>query len=163
MIRLNIAILAAAIMCCLIPIAPSLAVSGDSPLYTHFVYMFGHANILHWLINSWALLIYHNLLRPGRLAVAYTMAVLITFLPPVGSGEMPLIGASVITCFLFGFCLQYLFYKDRLSALMMVALILIGFFLPGIAALPHLLMFLCGAAWYVIERLYYSFIRFVSR
>lgn len=143
----------------LIPFAPWLAVSGDSPLYTHFVYMFGHANILHWLINLWALLVLHNLLRLYRLAVSWLLAVAITFLPFVIS-DAGLIGASVITTFFFGFLTPHLRRTDNQSAYMILAIILIGFFIPGIAALPHLVMYLLGLAFFYIERTCLNFIWF---
>lgn len=164
--RLYITLAAVIGMALLIPIAPYLAVSADSSLYTHFTYQFAHANILHWIVNGWALLILHNLLRPLRLIIAYLLSVIITFIPattpPEPSGGM--LGSSVITCFFFGFIAPYFWRKgERLTACMMLALIIIGFFIHGIAAWPHLLMFLSGIVWFFPERLYRSFTSFVNQ
>ena len=169
MIRFYLTLSAVIIMAALIPSAEDMAVSQNSPLTSHLCYMFGHANILHWAINSWALLVLHNLFRPSRLIAAYILAFAISFLPhfsfviyhlsfsPTGAS---VIGASVITCFFFGFLAPHLWHKDKLSACMMVALIVIAFFIPGIAAVPHLLMFLAGLAWYYIEYIIRSFRHF---
>ena len=159
--RLYAVTLAVIIMAFLIPLAPYMAISGDSPYYTHFVYMFGHANILHWLINGWALLVLHNLFRPYRLFIAYILSALMTFSPLI-SHTSPLVGSSVLTCFFFGFMLPWLYYKSKVSAFMMTALILVGFFIPGIAALPHLIMFVSGFCWCFVERIYHSFTNFVN-
>lgn len=150
--KLYITIVAVIIMACLIPLAPYMAVFNNyhpTPITQHLIYMFGHANILHWAINSWALLVLHNLFRPSRLIIVYILAVLISFIPTTNN---PMIGASVITCFFFGFLMPHFWHKDRLSACMVAALILVAFFIPGIAAFPHLLMFLSGIAWFYIER-----------
>ena len=45
------------------------------------LYIFAHASIIHWLCNSWSLLVFHNLFRPSRLIVAYVLSVLVSFLP----------------------------------------------------------------------------------
>lgn len=42
------------LMVFIIPFHSLLAVSPTSPLYSHFVYMFGHANLMHWAINAGA-------------------------------------------------------------------------------------------------------------
>jgi len=171
MIRFYLTLAAVIIMAALIPLAPHMAVPAAVPamstavLSPHLVYMFGHANLLHWAINAWALLVLHNLFRPSRLIAAYVLAVLISFLPHFSflishfsfSEALPVLGASVITCFFFGFLTPYLWSKDRLSACMMASLIIIAFFIPGIAAIHHLLMYLFGLAWYHIERLTRSF------
>lgn len=159
MIRLYLTITAIAIMAALIPFAADLAVSSSSPLTTHFCYMFGHAGILHWAVNSWALLVLHNLFRPSRLIAAYLLSVAISF---ASFTQQPVIGASVITCFFFGFMAPHLWHKDRLSACMMMAILLIAFFIPGIAAVPHLLMFVAGLVWLYAERLIRTFTNFAK-
>lgn len=169
--RLYLTLASIAIMAVLIPLAPFMAVSQQSPAYTHFVYMFGHANILHWLINAWALVTIHNLLRPHRLIIAYTLSILITILPSPFTilpshftlHPSPLIGSSVLTVFFFGFYSPCLFRRDKLASLMIVALIIIGFFIPGIAALPHLVMFLFGLVYFFIEREYLRFTSFITQ
>ena len=133
--------------------------------------MFGHAGLLHWAVNSWALLVLHNLFRQARLFVAYVLAVIASFVPSCSPyaatalqspSQHPVLGASVITCFFFGLLMPSLWRKDRLSACMTAALILIAFFIPGIAAFHHLLMFLSGIAWSYIERAWCSFLLFCN-
>lgn len=171
MIKLYLTIAAAVGMAALIPLAPSMALQPvDGGSLQHFVYMFGHATVLHWVVNAWALLVLHNLFRPSRLLVAYVIAVLISFLPtfvlyaatPLQLMK-PILGASVITCFFFGMLTTHLWRQgERMSACMMAALITIAFFIPGIAAMPHLMTFLAGSTWYCLERLYYNFINFID-
>lgn len=151
-------------MALLIPMAPWLAVSDNSPLYTHFTYQFAHAHIMHWIVNGWALLVLHNVLRIHRLAIAYILSVLLSFTSTVSSGSPAgTLGSSVITCFFFGLLAPYFWRKgERLTAVMMLALIIIGFFISGIAAMPHLIMFLSGIVWFFIERIYRSIVLFIN-
>ena len=158
--RLFITVVTVLAMGFLIPLAPLLAVSDTSPVYTHFVYMFGHANFLHWLINGWALLVLHNLFRPYRLEATYIFAVLISFIPGISGDTDGLLGASVVTTFFFGFYTPHLWGADKLTALMTLAIILVGFLVPGIAAWPHLLMYLCGVGFFFIECALVHFLRF---
>ena len=44
---LYITLLIILLMAFIIPLHASLAVSPSSPLYTHFAFMFGHANFIH--------------------------------------------------------------------------------------------------------------------
>ena len=177
MTKLYLTIAAIIVMAALIPLAPLMALPPveEASLIRHFIYMFGHATILHWAVNAWALLVLHNLFRLSRLIAAYLLAVLISFLPhssflishfsfSVSEVEArPIIGASVITCFFFGMLASHLWRRgERLSPYMMAALIIIAFFIPGIAAMPHLLMFLAGIMSYHFERLLHSFIRFTD-
>ena len=161
MTRFYITLMTVLAMGCLIPLAPILAVSADSPIYTHFVYMFGHANLLHWLVNGWGLLVLHNLFRSYRVVVCWLFAVFITFTPIAAScSQMGLIGASVLTTFFFGFLTPHLRKTDKTAALQILAIIVIGFFLPGIAAMPHLAMYLFGLVFFYLERTCLRFIWF---
>ena len=172
MIKLYLTIAAIIAMAALIPFASSVALQpmDDDSLIQHFIYMFGHATVLHWAVNAWALLVLHNLFRPSRIIATYLLAVLISFLPPFVlyaatslKHMQPILGASVITCFFFGLLMLHLWRQgERLSACMMAALIIIAFFIPGIAAMPHLLMFLAGILWYHFERMLRSFINFID-
>jgi len=160
--KLYITFFASALLLPGIPLAPFLSVSEESPLYTHFVYMLGHASILHWFINAWALFMLHNIMYPSRLLVAYLLSVLMTgipfVIPSTESGSLGLVGVSVINCFFFGFILPYTMRTDKLSAYMMMSLVLIGFFIPGIAALPHVIMFVSGCVYFYVECAIRSFL-----
>jgi hypothetical protein len=156
--RLYCTLAFALLMSLLLPFRDVMATSSDAPLYTHFVYMFGHANVFHWLINAWSLVVLHNLLRPSRCITAYFLAVLISFLP----GTQSLIGSSVFVTFLMGFLTPVLWVKHRLSAWLIIGIIFVGFLIPGVAALPHLLMFLSGVAYLFCKYLVDSFLAFCN-
>lgn len=150
-----------------IPLAPFFAVSPTTPSYTHFIYMFAHANIFHWLFNAWGILIFHRIYNTTRCIAAYLTAVITsyiltppsTFLPPPSSLHLqpsPVIGLSVITCFFVGFLGQY-FYQRNTTALYQAAIfITIGFFIPNMAATYHLVAFLAGMAWFFFEKKFHS-------
>lgn len=139
--RFHTTIAACILMILLLPLADRLAVSHTSPTYTHFVYMAGHANLLHWAINAWTLLVLHNLFRWYRVTVAYAFAVLVSYilLPP-----MPMLGASVFTCFFIGFAMPHLWTKSRLTVGMTVALLLLTCILPNLAGVQHVAAFTVG-------------------
>lgn len=155
--RLYITLAACILMAFLIPFAPVLAlrpVCGGISVTSHFLYMFAHASLLHWLVNTWSFLVLHNVLRWYRLLVAYLLAVAISFVPatvPAGS-PAGVIGASVITTFFFGFIAPYYWHRNKSIPLMMAALIVIGCFLPNIAAAFHAVPFIVGIAYWYIER-----------
>lgn len=135
----------------LIPLKTHIACSSSTPLYTHFVYMFGHASFLHWLVNSWSLLVLHNLFRPARLITAYTLSVAISFLPPMGSVGQGVIGMSVMVCFFIGFLARYIYSRSRLSFLATVALMALTCVLPGFAGAFHIIMFVMGFLYFHLE------------
>lgn len=136
------------VMAGLLPFSSQLAVSHDTPLYTHFVYVFGHDGWLHYTINAWSLLAIHNLFRWYRVVAAYLFAVLLTF---VVLPDQPMIGASTVTCFFFGFTAPWLWRKERLALFLMVALLLLTCILPGFAGIPHVLAFTFGTVFSLCE------------
>ena len=148
MIRFRLTIVLCVVMACLVPFTSSLAVFTDTPLYTHFVYVFGHEGWLHYTINAWSLLAIHNLLRWYRVVAAYLFAVLLSF---VALPSQPMIGASTFTCFFFGFTAPWLWYKERLVLLMMVSLLLLTCVLPGFAGIPHVAAFSFGVVFSLSE------------
>ncbi len=135
-----------------VPNADELATSPTAPTYTHFVYMFGHATFLHWFINAWSLLLLHNTFRWYRLLVSYLLAVLVSFVPCAEVVPQSLIGLSAITMFFFGLITPYLWQRNKSAVWMMIGILLAGFFIPHIAALLHITIFMLGLAYYYIER-----------
>jgi membrane associated rhomboid family serine protease len=169
-------IIVALLMFPLIPFASVFAVSASAPLYTHFTYMFAHANILHWLINAWGIIIIHKLYSPSRCIAAYLIAVTISFIPLLGGTRgtfsifnfqfsiraTPALGFSVILFFFVGY-LIFLFRKQNKTAFLQVILfIIIGFFIPNMAATHHLLAFLSGAIYFKIETLILDISHFIK-
>ena len=141
-------ITACLIMAFLVPMADYMAVGRDTPLYTHYIYMAGHAGWIHYTVNAWSLLILHNLFRWYRVLAAWLWAVAVSF---IYLPEKPLIGASVITCFFIGFYLRRLWAKDRLTASMTVGLIALTCILPGFAAFAHVSAMIIGLLFYYAE------------
>lgn len=134
----------------LILLRDSFACLPVSPLYRHMLYIFAHASIIHWLCNSWSLLVFHNLFRPSRLIVAYVLSVIVSFLP---LSKLPVLGLSVVVCFFLGFAARYLYLENRLGMFLTLALLVGSCFLPGFAGLYHIIMFIFGFLYYPVEGL----------
>lgn len=137
-------------MALVIPLHASLAVSPSSPLYTHFAYMFGHANTLHWAVNGWCLLVVHRQFRFHRLLASWLASVGLSFLY---YPSLPVLGASVIISFFMGFNAPWLYRYRRLAFWQMIVLLCIGCLLPHIAGLYHLILFAIGFLYAKAERL----------
>ncbi len=150
------------LMAMFIPNAQELATSPVTPVYTHFVYMIGHATFLHWFINAWTFVLLHNTFRWYRLLVAYLLAVAVSFLPYVATVSQPLIGLSAITTFFFGFITPHLWRRNRSSVYIMAGILLVGIFLPHIAALLHIILYLLGIVYYRIEHFIRNLYNFIS-
>lgn len=147
--RLYTTIICCILMVLLVPYPDKIAVSEKSATYTHYIYMVGHAGWLHYAINTWTLLVLHNLFKWYRVAVAYIVAVTISYLllPP-----QPMIGASVLTCFFMGFWAAYAWRKAKLGVLMTVALLVLTCILPGFAGLPHIATYAAGILFGLTEQ-----------
>ncbi len=160
MLRFWSTIVVCLLMGMLVPMAGRLAVSDASPAYTHFLYMTGHANWLHWAVNAWTLLVLHNLFRWYRVAAAYAVSVAIGYwlLP-----EMPMVGASVFTCFFIGFTMPYHWVKSRLTVTLTVALLALTCVLPHFAGLQHVAAFLSGLAFCFMEWVFYEIHEYLKR
>ena len=94
--KLRLTMLMCLVMAAFVPFSHMFAVSQETPTYTHFVYMTGHAGWLHYIVNAWSLLLLHNLFRWYRVTVAYGCAVILSYIPLT---DKPMLGASVIVCF----------------------------------------------------------------
>lgn len=145
--RLLVTLLLIAVMLPLTSISELLACSCNSPLYTHFVYLLGHASILHWACNSWSLLVLHNLFSRYRMAAAYICAVAVSFIP----SARPVIGVSVIVCFFIGFYLTVLWKQNRTAVFLTAALLLLSCALPGFAGFYHIITAVCGFTFFEFE------------
>lgn len=138
---LYITLLIILLMAFIIPLHANMAVSPSSPLYTHFVYMFGHANFIHFGINGWCILMVHHQFRFHRLLAAWLCSVLLSF---IYYPELPVLGASVLISFFMGFTAPWLYRRKRLVFCQMLLLLLIGCLLPHIAGIYHLILFALG-------------------
>ena len=138
---LYITLLIILLMAFIIPLHTSLAVSPSSPLYTHFAYMFGHANFIHWAVNAWCLLMVHRQFSFHRLLASWLASVALSFLY---YPSLPVLGASVIISFFMGFTAPWLYRRKRLVFCQMLLLLVIGCLLPHIAGIYHLILFALG-------------------
>lgn len=158
MTRLIIIIVVSLVMLVLTPFKGVLAISADSPWYTHITYMFAHANILHWAINAYALVLLHHHITLTAVVTAVVTAVGISFLPV----SSPLLGASVITFFFVGTLATRLYRYNSTAFWQCIIFLIVAFFLPAIAALQHLIAFLIGMAYHTISNLIQSYRTFYS-
>lgn len=157
--RFKMTLIICVLMAVALPYTDRLAVSSTSPAYTHFVYMAGHAGWLHYVINAWTLLVFHNLFSWYRVLAAYLCAVVIsyTLLP-----TQPMVGASVFTCFFIGFYAIYSWYKDKIINLMTVALLALTVVLPGFAGIPHVAAYIAGLLFSYAERVTWRAINYLK-
>lgn len=138
------------LMALAIPLHSKLAVSPTSPAYTHFIYMFGHASFLHWLVNSWCIVMVHRQMKPHRLLSAWMASVLLSF---AYYPTLPVLGSSVIISFFMGVQAPWLYKCKRLAFWQMLTLLAIGFMLPNIAGLYHAILFAFGYIYAKAESL----------
>lgn len=150
--RFRITIAVCLLMAFAVPYADQLAVTGSSPAYTHYVYIMGHAGWLHYTVNAWTLLALHNLFRWYRILTAYILAVGVSYmlLP-----DLPMVGASVITCFFIGFATPHFWQRSRLTVFMTLVLLALTCILPGFAGLQHVSTFLSGLCFCLLETYYH--------
>lgn len=148
MAKFRITIIACLLMALAVPMTERLAVSHSSPAYTHYLYIIGHDGWIHYAINAWSLLVMHNLFRWYRVAAAYALAVLISY---VALPAQPMVGASVFTCFFFGFAAPWLWRRERLAVIMTMGLLLLTCIFPGFAGLPHVMAFAVGVVFSIGE------------
>lgn len=138
---LYITLLIILLMAFIIPLHADMAVSPSTPIYSHFVYMFGHANFIHWSVNAWCLLMVHRQFRFHRLLASWLASVALSFLY---YPSLPVLGASVIISFFMGFTAPWFYHRKRLAFYQMLLLLLIGCLLPHIAGIYHLILFALG-------------------
>lgn len=153
---LYITLVSVALMALIIPLHRFLAVSSSSPSYTHFVYMFGHASLIHWAVNSWCIIMLHHHFRVIRMTIAWGMSVILSF---VYYPSLPVLGASVIISFFMGLTAPWLYAYKRLAFWQMLLLMTIGCFLPHIAGVYHVVLFVLGFIYAKVESVVNSIIR----
>lgn len=113
------------------------------PFYHRFLYHFFHANLLHYMFNSWCLvsMVFAFDLPLVDILVAYLVA---TFVPIVWSASA--IGLSGMCFVLLGRC--SFFAKDKRSYHSYIGLFLaIGLVVPTIAGFIHLYCYLVGIVY----------------
>lgn len=185
--RLTFAVTLSLIMFCLLPYSSQLAslpsdyalpasdyalpadfsagsTSTSSPkasasVFRHFLYMFGHASFLHFIINVWCFLCLSALLTARRFGLAYLSSVAVSFLPLTSA---PTLGFSVILFYFYGYIACHLWRRNRFAVVSLLVLMLGSFFLPWIASALHMIMFFIGFAAWHIEGVIVRICKFIS-
>lgn len=134
----------------LLPATGSLAVGQDTPVYTHFLYMFAHDGWLHYSVNAVAFLVMHHVYSRWRWVAAYLSAVAASFWL---ENDRLVVGASVLLCFFVGCIAPVMWKRRRLLFWQTVAILLIQCFIPYIAGMWHLVMVLFGLVYVAMERI----------
>lgn len=129
-----------------------LAVAPDSPWWTCLTYSFVHKNILHLLLNIWAISVFYKPLRHFK---PHALAIAVFFVPfaaavtcRLGVSFYTTIGASAIAFGLMGcFIAEYdIIRKGRVYSSVAISL-LVPFLFPNVNAWCHLFAFVYGFAY----------------
>lgn len=127
-----------ALMGALLPVSDRLAES-------RWTYMLGHGGWLHYALNMATALLLWKAASPGRLTVAYACAVACAGLPT----QRPVVGWSVMTCFILGTLAGRMPARKRLGLAAGVAATAL---LPGVATGHHAALLALGYLYGKVER-----------
>lgn len=111
------------------------AVSTESVWWTHFVYMFFHANIFHLIGNCYALFF---LLNKRNIIPAYLIAVIASFLP-----MNPTVGVSSMIFAIIGMCR----INSKFQKVFFYSYLVLGLIIPGINGTIHISSFVLGSLY----------------
>lgn len=128
--------------CFLLPIAPQrMAVSISSSWWTHFSFLFFHADLIHLLANCYAFYYFYSTWLYGRytLAVSCSIAILSSFF---ADSITPTLGFSGVVFALIG--INGAYYTSRSYFISSGIILAIGLLLPFINGLMHLICFCVG-------------------
>lgn len=126
------------LMLAALPFPEYFAYGPSSPTWKCFLFMFGHAGIMHWLMNGIGWLMMWKIATPGRTFVAYLFsACAVLFLP----ADENILGWSCVIYYYLGLCLAHMPHARRWKVFLLT---FIGFFIPHIAASVHLALLAAG-------------------
>ncbi len=131
-------------VCMFFPDTGSFGYGHDTPLYTHFCYMFFHAGYIHLISNSYAIyILLNNSIFKSKIALLSTLYVIAVITSFISYSDYPTIGSSTIAFAMAG--INFPVVKDKKRYLKVFpAFILIGFLIPHINALSHAVSAMMG-------------------
>ena len=113
-----------------------------SPIWTHFTYMFAHANLLHLICNLYAL--YICISKRINLFHVYIIGVAVSF---IAMNNIPTVGASSCVYVMLGI---NVYGAKRKTHLIAVCAVLLGFLMPNVNAWIHVYSYILGMTYYAI-------------
>ena len=111
------------------------------------MYVFGHANVWHWLLNSWCMVVLHNLFGWKNTVTAYVLAVVVSYVPNyslVTDAEVPVVGFSTILMYMYGLATEYFWRREKWIVISLLSFLGVGYLIPNCAAMWHALMWIAG-------------------
>lgn len=144
MLRRNYETIATLLLIFLLPVnTQSVAASSTSTWWTHFIYIFFHANVFHLAANLYALWFIRA--QRSRFIISCFIAIIVSFITPY-----PIVGFSTVIYSMWGMnMLQY----SRNTWLIFLAINLITILLPGIGWIAHFSAFSLGLFYSYLNQL----------
>lgn len=136
--RLRYFLILYAAMLPLLTMSDTLAAGAGRDGWHNWVYMFGHAGILHYMLNGIGWLMMWKIATWTRTITAWLIAALVMYVIPT---TQPVLGWSAVIYFYLGMCMNHSTASRRIN---MILLTLTGFLLPNIAASLHISMLAAG-------------------
>lgn len=115
-----------------------LALSADSGFMQHILYPLAHANLLHYAVNGFSLLFLSVYMTWQRTAWAYAFSILCGYLY---IPSLPLLGCSTVIYYYLGMLFVHYNSWNRFHLL---SVSFAALFIPGIAAMTHIIMMAFG-------------------
>ena len=115
-----------------------MAYYNGCPWYNHFTYMLTHSSVLHYALNGLAWIFFFRITSPFKIISAILFGAIGSYILPIDDNT---VGWSAVIFYLYGIVFSLMRRSVRIK---MIILILISFFIPGIASLLHMYMLICG-------------------
>lgn len=133
------------LLCFAVPYPDFFAVEAGVASWKNLLFVFGHANMLHYIINGFGWIMLWKIITWNRLITAWILSALyITWLP----ASNPVLGWSAIIYYFLGLCFSYMPRERRWRlALVTVA----GLLIPHVAAGIHIAMLISGWLFRKVE------------
>ncbi len=146
----------------------SLGYTNTSPFYTHFIYLFQHASVIHLLLNSISFIVVCKLLERIMkwrvfIPISFTIGVIASFFAMY---ELPTIGISSVIYAMIGLYVGTVLFHLKIKIAdtrrfllfigCIVCSLLISLSKEGSNYLIHLLSLICGLIGYLILELIHS-------